>query len=626
MADTNMGECNPKGKGEDKEAALHLSADELFNKAAEIHQRGEIVQALNLYARILEQFPNYGRIQVVKTIIAGLKKEKIGIYWDRAAELRAQCKMSDAQKLYKQIILEYPDSPDAMSAKQEIQILTDIEPLWNEALQCQSNGNDEKAAQLFTSLITRYPQSPEAENANLLLALIRQNQFMPAREVSHGIKAKDDTPDDIVAHLLTQKKTRLQEKQARSPEAAADETQSKKIEAIWSKAGELEKDGLINEAALLYANIIESSPNNYRVRDAKYRLGKIDAIRKDDFLLVGTNQDNRITLRQLLSLHKTAVLFILCCVMVIAGTTLYFVFKPATWSDIVENTKKSVVVIRTADGAGTGFIASSDGLVFTSAYHVGKNKEVDVRLYSGQIKRAVVVKESKLLDVAVLKMEGSFENILPMSFVDSCREGDEIRTIGAPLGVEYFINRGIISHCNVERDGVKFIQTDPALLLGSRGGPCLDSKGKIIGMSTSVALNDEIKSLNLVLPLTVVRDFMEGKLTSLENALLKKQEESAMKEEGKKEQVYGDADKTYQKLQGVVDQEYSAYLLILDSRVKKKLITYEFGMFLAEEVKLAPSGAEPISQWIHRLANKVVKGEETEDNAVKLIKEHFNRK
>lgn len=633
MPNLSHKEKHKKGKTGKSEGPAISSAEEGFKKATELHQQGEIFQALSLYDQIIERFPGNPKAAIAKTLVAGLQKERISMLWETASDARSRCNSDEAIKFYNLIIEGFPDSPDANTAKTEIKVTSEIQQSWNAALGFQSQGNESRALELYKQIIERFPHSPEAENAGLLMALIHQNQVTPAREVIHDLDSQNEenSPAEIISYLLTHKKTSDGSESDLPPELKREEIQTKKIEKLWMQAAAFEKDGDVNEAVVLYRKIIESSSNSHRVRDAKYRLEKIKAARGGDFILSPNVQGQPGPMRDLVNniLQKVlggkmlaAVAFLFA--IIAGGHFFYQAAKPASWTDVVHNAKKAVVLVRTAEGAASGFLVSPDGLIFSNSSVVEKGKDVEVRLSSGESKKAAVVKLGMApLDIAVLKIDGVYDHYLPMAGADGCKEGDEVRAIGAPVGVEYFVTKGIISHCNQDRDGVKYIQTDTAINVGNSGGPCINNMGKVIGLSTSVRLSDDAQSLNIILPITVVKDFMEGRLVALEETLIKKEEEKARAREQKSSKFYSDADKIYRRLQFTADSEYANYTAKLDNLLRMHLITYDQGKLMIEQIRYSPSGTTTTSQWIHTLALKVAKGEIKEEDAVKFIKDHF---
>ncbi len=300
--------------------------------------------------------------------------------------------------------------------------------------------------------------------------------------------------------------------------------------------------------------------------------------------------------------------------------------KPATWADAIDKTKPAVVLVRSADGMASGFLLSADGLVATTSSIIGKSATVEVRLSTGALKKATVTKSGiGLLDIALLKIEEPQTQILPViAGPDECRDGQEIRVIGAPQGVDYFVRKAIISHCNNDRDGVRYLQTDMPFDAGSIGAPCIDKKGSVIGLYSSYS-SGEAQVLAQVLPLSLVKEFGDGKLVSLENALNDREVERA-KELERGRALAGDQEQITRRLQEYADAERKRYLQNLDGLHRSGSITYEQGKLMVEQIQYGPSGSEPLADWVRTISRRVVRGKLTEADAQKIIQQHFKRK
>jgi hypothetical protein len=189
--------------------------------------------------------------------------------------------------------------------------------------------------------------------------------------------------------------------------------------------------------------------------------------------------------------------------------------------------------------------------------------------------------------------------------------------------MEYFITKGIINHCNLDHDGVRYIQTDPAINVGNSGGPCLDHQGRVIGLTTSIPLGDDAPNLNLILPITIVKDFREGKLAALEEALTRKEEERSRAAEAERQKVYGDIESINKRLQQASANALRAYLAKVSDLLNRSRITTQQSDWMVEKVKYGPSGSILMSDWVQSLALKVAQEEISEDSAVKLIEAQY---
>lgn len=145
---------------------------------------------------------------------------------------------------------------------------------------------------------------------------------------------------------------------------------------------------------------------------------------------------------------------------------------------------------------GSGFIVEG-GYVVTNAHVVGENPEclqgnfepsVDAADY-GMYPLAILPE----YDVAILKFSRADESKLSKRKQFKLRTsgvqfGEEVYTIGNPLGMGLSVSRGVISSPNRASDYPKevseVLQTDITVNHGNSGGAMLDSGNNVIGMIT----------------------------------------------------------------------------------------------------------------------------------------------
>ena len=154
-------------------------------------------------------------------------------------------------------------------------------------------------------------------------------------------------------------------------------------------------------------------------------------------------------------------------------------------------------------GQGSGVIVSHEGHVVTNFHVVDSQEKIRVTLpmengKPGKAFPATLIGEDRLLDIAVLKIEGDSDTkFQPLKFGDSTqvRPGQNVFAIGNPFGLGETITRGIISA--VERslsDTQKdLFQTDAAINPGNSGGPLVNLQGEIIGINSAIFTPDRDK-------------------------------------------------------------------------------------------------------------------------------------
>ncbi len=155
------------------------------------------------------------------------------------------------------------------------------------------------------------------------------------------------------------------------------------------------------------------------------------------------------------------------------------------FSNIIEDVIPSVVTIKTDISQGTGFIITGDGFIVTNAHILSGGKQVETLNYEQSKFKTSFVGYNSNLDLALLKINGEFNQLNLVENSDDIKVGDKVVAIGNPLGLQYSVSQGIVSGVNrVGPNGLNvYIQTDAALNPGNSGGPLINSKGKVIGIN-----------------------------------------------------------------------------------------------------------------------------------------------
>ena len=150
-------------------------------------------------------------------------------------------------------------------------------------------------------------------------------------------------------------------------------------------------------------------------------------------------------------------------------------------------------------GSGSGVIFRSDGEVLTNAHVVEGATSVIVVLSNGRELRGQVVGTDADTDVAVVKIEGGPFPTAELGSAADLKVGQQAIAIGSPLalsggpsvtvGVVSALHRSVRTR-NSTRILIDMVQTDAPIAPGSSGGALLDAGGRVIGITTAVALSD----------------------------------------------------------------------------------------------------------------------------------------
>ncbi|MHA2058806.1 MAG: S1C family serine protease [Candidatus Thorarchaeota archaeon] len=172
--------------------------------------------------------------------------------------------------------------------------------------------------------------------------------------------------------------------------------------------------------------------------------------------------------------------------------------------EVVEEVVPSVVSVSTTKlartqlsrvvpvkGQGSGVILTEEGFIVTNAHVVEGARDVDVTLHDGRTFKAVVVGESKVRDLAILKIDAEGLNPLEMGDSGSLKVGQFAIAVGSPLGLGSTVTFGMVSAVDrtiqSQRSFLEgLIQTSAQINPGNSGGALVDSEGKLIGVPTAM--------------------------------------------------------------------------------------------------------------------------------------------
>jgi serine protease Do len=181
---------------------------------------------------------------------------------------------------------------------------------------------------------------------------------------------------------------------------------------------------------------------------------------------------------------------------------------------MIERAHESVVQVRSGgSGAGAGVIWDADGLVLTNHHVVaGRRRERKARviLQDGRTFDAEVVKRSRSLDLALLRVSGSLAGLpaAPVGDSGKLRIGELVFAIGHPWGRLGAVTAGIVSGLGVMRGPggrARYIQSDVSLAPGNSGGPLLNAQSEVVGINAMI-----FGSLALSIPSNTASAWLAG--------------------------------------------------------------------------------------------------------------------
>ena len=184
-----------------------------------------------------------------------------------------------------------------------------------------------------------------------------------------------------------------------------------------------------------------------------------------------------------------------------------------TETDLFNKSVPAVVVIYAFDsnfemlGQGTGFVIDQTGIIATN-YHVIENSFfLRVAFTNGEkFEVSNILNTDAERDIALLKIKGYDLPKIPLGNSNKISIGDKVIAIGNPLGLSNTLSSGIISGIRTDL-GYKLIQTTTPISPGSSGGPLLNAKGEVIGLTTMYLKGGQ--NLNFAVPINYLMALLQ---------------------------------------------------------------------------------------------------------------------
>lgn len=176
------------------------------------------------------------------------------------------------------------------------------------------------------------------------------------------------------------------------------------------------------------------------------------------------------------------------------------------WKAVSAAVAPSVVAIKvtTAEGQGegSGVIIDDQGHILTNDHVVGgaNDDTVQVTLADGRVYEAKITGLDPATDLAVVQIVDPPSDLQSAVFADSAEVtvGDAVMAVGNPLGLSNTATTGIVSAIDRPVSTAtsassqapvvtNAIQIDAAINPGNSGGPLFNSRGEVIGITSSIA-------------------------------------------------------------------------------------------------------------------------------------------
>jgi S1-C subfamily serine protease len=157
--------------------------------------------------------------------------------------------------------------------------------------------------------------------------------------------------------------------------------------------------------------------------------------------------------------------------------------------DVYKKSKNGRLI---SSGSGSGFIFSSDGLIFTNSHVVNGADKMMVSLLNENEIEATLIGQDPDTDLAILKISSDGYSVANLGDASALQIGQFVIAIGNPYGYQHTVTAGVVSalgrtlRTQSGRLVDHVIQSDAALNPGNSGGPMINTDGEVVGVNTAM--------------------------------------------------------------------------------------------------------------------------------------------
>ncbi|MDR0797481.1 MAG: trypsin-like peptidase domain-containing protein [Nitrososphaerota archaeon] len=144
---------------------------------------------------------------------------------------------------------------------------------------------------------------------------------------------------------------------------------------------------------------------------------------------------------------------------------------------------------------GSGFVTTANGqqVIVTNNHVINSGSNITVTFADNSSYAATVLGYDAYADLAILKVDNIPKGIPSLTLISSStlKIGDDVVAVGSPYGLTGTLTTGIISALDrtITANGItiqNMIQTTAEINSGNSGGPLINYKGQVVGITTAV--------------------------------------------------------------------------------------------------------------------------------------------
>ncbi len=190
--------------------------------------------------------------------------------------------------------------------------------------------------------------------------------------------------------------------------------------------------------------------------------------------------------------------------------------------DNIPRVAEAVVQVRTPVGLGSGFVIDPAGYIITNQHVISGEHRITVTVFrqrGAELERLSfedvrIVASDPAADLALLAVRNAADHdfaVVPLGDSSALRQGQTVFAVGSPLGLDRSVARGIVSQADRVLGGELYIQTTTAINAGNSGGPLLNLRGEVVGVTNLKLAGMGLEGLSFAIPVDEVKRFVRNR-------------------------------------------------------------------------------------------------------------------
>lgn len=172
----------------------------------------------------------------------------------------------------------------------------------------------------------------------------------------------------------------------------------------------------------------------------------------------------------------------------------------------IQEFKKSVVIVKTDKGKGTGFFYHEGNTIITNHHIIRNAHDLQIITNSGQVFIGELIVSDADLDYAVIKIDSGSNQFPVLVEATQATVNEDLYIIGNPLFNSFIVSNGILLG-KTDIAGTDVLVIGGKFYKGNSGSPILNKNGEVLGVlyaTTKITMDDKEIDAAVAIPIQYI--------------------------------------------------------------------------------------------------------------------------